>query len=96
MRPSTRNWRASKGGVERTGRSKDLARREAEHARDRELGRYRFQPEYRTDDYATQRGLERLLHDDFLPPLNKIRPISPSNPRMDEYMRAGRAFRGGG
>jgi hypothetical protein len=84
------------GNVVRTGRSKDLARREAEHARDPVLGRYRFQPEYRTNDYATQRGLEQLLHDDWLPPLNKIRPISPRNPRIDEYMETGRSFRGGG
>lgn len=84
------------GNIVRTGRSNDLARREAEHARDPALGRYRFQPEYRSDDYATQRGLEQLLHDDFLPPLNKIRPISPKNPRFDEYMGAGRAFKDGG
>ena len=47
----------------------------------------RFQPEYRTDDYATQRGLEQLLHAEFLPPLNKIRPIRPAN-RRDRCLHA--------
>jgi hypothetical protein len=46
------------GDVVRTGRTNNLARRAGEHARDPELGQYRFQAEYRTDDYATQRGLE--------------------------------------
>jgi hypothetical protein len=34
-------------------------------------------------------------HDEFLPPLNKIRPISPSNRKINEYLRAGPAFRDG-
>jgi RHS repeat-associated protein len=83
------------GTVFRTGRTNSLARRAGEHARDPELGQYRFQVEYRTDDYATQRGLEQLLHDELMPPLNKIRPVNPRNPRSDDYMRAGRVFRGG-
>lgn len=83
------------GNVVRTGRTKDLARRRGEHARDPELGQYRFRPEYRTDDYTTQRGLEQLLHDEWLPPLNRIRPISPRNRRIDEYLRAGQEFGGG-
>jgi hypothetical protein len=89
------NLRDEAAEVVRTGRTNNLARRAGEHARDPELGQYRFQVEYRTDDYATQRGLEQLLDEDFLPPLNKIKPISESNPRRAEHMRAGRAFRDG-
>lgn len=84
------------GGVARTGRSNDLARRRGEHARDPELGRYEFRPEFRTDDYRAQRGLEQLLHDQFVPPLNKINPVSPRNPRRGGYIRSAEDFLGGG
>jgi len=77
------------GSVVRTGRTKELARRRGEHARDPELGQYRFRSEYRTDDYTTQRGLEQLLHDEWMPPLNGIRPISPRNRRIDELPAGG-------
>jgi len=83
------------GEVVRTGRTNDLVRRAGEHGRDPKLDQYRFQIEYRTDDYAAQRGLEQLLHDEFLPPLNKINPIAARNSRRAEYMRAGRGFRNG-
>jgi hypothetical protein len=81
------------GSIVRTGRTKDLRRRRGEHGRDPLLSEYRFQVEYRTDDYATQRGLEQLMHDEFVPALNKIRPISKSNPRIDDYLLAGQRFR---
>lgn len=84
------------GNVMRTGRSKDLARRRGEHARDSDLSRYEFRPEFRTDDYGTQRGLEQLLHEQLIPPLNKINPISPRNPRRGGYIRSAEDFLGGG
>ena len=51
------------GNVVRTGRTKDLAAREAAHARDPKLRDYQFNAEYRTDVYAEQRGLEQNLYD---------------------------------
>jgi YD repeat-containing protein len=80
------------GAVVRTGRSNNLARREAEHARDERLSAYAFEEVYRTDDYATQRGLEQVVHDRYQPPLNHIRPISPNNARRDVYMRAAERY----
>jgi len=78
------------GDVVRTGRTKDLVRREAEHARDPVLKDYDFQVDRYTDDYAQQRGREKIIHDLYGPPLNKIRPIRPNNPRLDEYVEAAR------
>jgi RHS repeat-associated protein len=72
----------------RTGRTKNLARRQAEHGRDPILGKYRFVPVYRTDDYNEQRGLEFKLDEMYNPPLNYIRPISSSNPNRDLYIDA--------
>jgi hypothetical protein len=78
--------------VMRTGRTNDLLRRQAEHARDPRLKGYDFEATYRTDDYAQQRGLEQLLHDAHKPPLNKINPISPKNPNRQKYIDAGDYF----
>ena len=78
--------------VMRTGRTWDLVRRESELARDSLLKNYDFEPVYRTDVYEQQRGLEQLLHDTYNPPLNKIRPISPANPRLPDYLDAARRF----
>jgi hypothetical protein len=33
-----------------------------------------------------------MLHDQYKPPLNAINPISPLNPRLQEYMDAARSF----
>jgi len=82
------------GAVMRTGRTNDLARRELEHARDPKLEDLRFQEAHRTDVRSEQRGLEQMLHDQHNPPLNAINPISPSNPRLQEYMDAARNFLG--
>jgi hypothetical protein len=80
------------GQVLRTGRIGDLVRRAAEHGRDPALRGLTFDPVYRTDVYAEQRGLEQLLHETHQPPLNRIRPISPGNPRFQEYLDAARRF----
>jgi hypothetical protein len=47
---------------------------------------------HRTDDYATQRGLEQMIHQQYNPFLNKINPISPRNPNFDFYMQRARDF----
>lgn len=52
------------GNVVRTGRSSNLAAREAVHF-NAALGHFEFQVEYRTDVYAEQRGLEQMLYDQF-------------------------------
>jgi RHS repeat-associated protein len=72
------------GEVVRTGRSNNLVRRRTEHARDIQFQNYRFDEVWRTDDYAQQRGLEKILHERYNPPLNKIRPISTQNRRINE------------
>ena len=51
---------------------------------------------HRTDMRAEQRGLEQMLHDQYSPPLNAIRPISPGNPKLNDYMDAARRFLGVG
>jgi RHS repeat-associated protein len=85
---------AETGTVTRTGRTNDLARRAAEHARDPALEDFEFEVVHRTDNYAEQRGLEQYLHNLHDPPLNKVRPISPLNPNGPGYMRAAQRFLG--
>lgn len=80
--------------VMRTGRTRDLARRQREHGRDPALRDLTFEPVHRTDVYAEQRGLEQLLHDTYNPPLNYIRPISLLNPMRNYYLNAARRFLG--
>jgi hypothetical protein len=78
--------------VVRSGRTKDLHRRELEHKRDPELSEYEFRNIHYTDDYATQRGLEQKVHDEFLPQLDKINPINPRNPNLPKYNQAAEDF----
>ncbi len=74
--------------VMRTGRTNDLERRRQEHGRDPELRPFNFEVDRRTDDYAQQRGREQVVHNQYDPPLNRIQPISPRNPRRQEYLDA--------
>jgi len=53
---------------------------------------YKFEPIYRTDVYSEQRGLEQLLHEQYGPPLNKINPISPTNPNRQLYLDAAEQY----
>lgn len=86
------------GNVLRTGRSNDLGTRRNQLARDPIFGEYEFHPEYLTDDYNEQRGLEQHLYD--LHPealaknggLNRIRGIRFNNPRISSYLSAARGF----
>lgn len=50
------------GQVMRTGPTGDLALRRMQHALDPTLKDFEFEPVYRTDNYAEQRGLEQELH----------------------------------
>jgi len=79
--------------IMRSGRSNDLERRRREHARSTLLGNLNFVPMDRTDNYEEQRGLEQMLHDLYDPSLNRVRPISPSNPSYDTYMNAAYNYR---
>ena len=72
----------------RTGRSKNLENRAADHARSPETKDLPFEVDRRTDVYAQQRGREQVIHDRYKPPLNKINPIDPKNPRRIEYLIA--------
>lgn len=72
------------GKVIKTGRTNNLGRRQAEHARDhRETS---FEADKRKDDYAAQRGCEQDLHDAHPTAhaenggLDRINGISPTNP----------------
>lgn len=77
----------------RTGRTNDLARRQAEHARDPSLEQYRFDEVHRTDVYAEQRGLEAELYKQHPNlELNKIRPISPQNHKLPQYEQAAQDY----
>jgi len=78
------------GQVMRTGRTGDLVRREAEHARDAVLGDFKCEAVHRTDVYSQQRGLEQLLHETYNPALDKINRISPTNPNRQTYLDAAR------
>jgi hypothetical protein len=53
---------------------------------------YTFEVAHRTDSYEAQRGLEQMLHDLHKPPLDYIKPISPTNPRRNIYLEAARIF----
>ncbi len=92
IRGGTYVLRDADGVVVRSGRTRNLDRRQAEHARDPTLSQYDFDPVHRTDSYAEQRGLEQVLHDQYSPPLNRIRPIDPANPRRQEYESAAERF----
>jgi RHS repeat-associated protein len=82
--------RDASGTVMRTGRSNNLARRAAEHARDPQLRDLVFEVDKRTDNYAAQRGREQIIHDLHQPPLNRVRPVSPKNQRLETYLKEGR------
>jgi RHS repeat-associated protein len=80
------------GDVMRTGRSKNLRDRRSAHGRAPETRDYEFRVEHRTDDYATQRGLEDMLNTTYNAPLDKIRAIALDNKRRDEYLAAADEF----
>jgi len=80
------------GDIMRTGRTGNLEQRMAQHQRNPLFKDFGFEPVWRTDDYATQRGLEQMLYTKAKAPYDKIKPISPNNVNIEEYMRAGKNF----
>jgi RHS repeat-associated protein len=76
------------GQVMYVGRSSNLGARKSDWANDPEKGDLQFNVFRRTDSYPAQRGLEQKLYDQYNPPLNRIRPISPTNPNLQNYIRA--------
>ena len=80
------------GETQYVGRTENLAQRQIQHRTDPIKQKLRFEVDWRTDDYAVQRGREQMLYEQYRPPLNRIRPISPRNPRRQEYLDAARRF----
>jgi hypothetical protein len=84
--------------VVRTGKARDLADRELDHARDPVLGQFRFQVEYRTSDANTRAGLEQILYERYPEAqlanggFNERAPIGETNPMYDIYMQAAQAY----
>jgi hypothetical protein len=78
------------------GRTNDLARRQAEWARDPIKGKLDFDPVYKTNNKAARRGLEQSVYEKALeenPNLqNRIRPIDPNNNKFEKYMNAAQRF----
>lgn len=91
----TYKLRDANGNVARTGSTRDLGRREAELARHPDTKDLDFEIDRRTNNYAAQRGREQIIYDQHPEAqlgnggLNRIRPISPLNDRIDEYLAAG-------
>jgi len=78
------------GQVRRTGRTNDLERRQAEHARDPETGDLKFDVDKKTDSYPAQRGREQRIYDEHPEAdMNRRRPIDPNNPNREHYLEEG-------
>jgi hypothetical protein len=73
------------GEVEYVGRSNNLERRAGEHARDPQKSGLEFNVDKRTDSLDAQKGREQQLYDQHSPPLNKVRPVSATNPNAQKY-----------
>ena len=80
------------GQVVRVGHTKNLISRRGNYGRDPNFFDLDFNIEHEIDDYATRRGLEQMLYDDFHPPLNINRPIAVKNPNFERYMQAAKRF----
>ena len=84
----------SNGKVRRTGMTNNLKRREGEHRRGKETGDLEFVIDTKSDDPIARRGREQILYDDNpKADLNRRRPISPKNPKLEEYLKAGRELK---
>lgn len=80
------------GEVMRTGRSNNLARRAAQHARDPNLKKYKFDIVFKSDVKAEQRGLEQVAHQVYSPPLDRINAVAANNRNIDAYVVAAQDF----
>ena len=81
--------------VVRTGRTKDLIRREMEHANHPVLKKYEFETKHKTDNYAEQRGLEYKVSKQYESTAskangghNKINAINENNSNKPIYIQA--------
>jgi hypothetical protein len=80
--------------VVRTGRTKDLKKREAQHANNKDTKGLTFDEKYRTDDYNEQRGLEQIEYNNNPQAKssnggkNRIKPIRDNNPNKKTYENA--------
>ncbi len=71
------------------GRSVDVERRLAQWARDDEKDVLEPRVELWSDDYGVLRGGEQIIFEENGgPPLNVVRPIGPTNPKISEYKSA--------
>ncbi|OGP72778.1 MAG: hypothetical protein A2V86_08725 [Deltaproteobacteria bacterium RBG_16_49_23] len=79
------------GDVKRTGQTKDLDRREKEHARNPKTKDLDFEVDRRSDDREARLGREQKIHDEHrgTSDLNKRNPISPNNPNRERYIKKG-------
>jgi RHS repeat-associated protein len=90
----TYTLRDGDGNVVYCGQSCDLERRRKEHRRDPVKGKYSFKVEDDVDDYATRRGREQQLYDQYgRPVLNKKKPISDKNKNRPKYINAANQFK---
>jgi hypothetical protein len=80
------------GLVVRVGRTSDLARRAGEYGRDPNYFDLDFMPEFETNNYSAQRGLEQMLYDEYNPPMNVNRPISLRNSNITNYINVAYHF----
>lgn len=80
------------GQVVRVGRTKDLFSRQGQYYRDPNYFDLEFVREYLVNDYATQRGLEQMMYDQYQPPLNIYRPIGITNPNIMNYINSALVF----
>jgi len=85
------------GNVRRTGMTKDLARRKAEH--NRTYPNLEFETVFETNDRFEQRGLEQMLHDQYSPTahkdyggFNREQAIRANHPDYDVYMDAAQNY----
>lgn len=74
--------------VMRSGRTNDFVRRQHEHKRHPETHSLNFQTLYETDVRNEQRGLEKIVDEQYKPPLNRIKPVSDRNPKRAIYPTA--------
>lgn len=80
------------GQVMRTGRTNDLKRRQGEHKLHPETKDYRMEIDKVTDSPVERRGREQIIHDIHQAPLDKINPISPKNPKRQQYLDVAKRF----
>ena len=83
------------GEVRRTGMTNNLERRRGEHRRGKETEGLDFVIDTKSDDPVARRGREQLLYNKHrdTADLNRRRPISPKNPRLEEYLEEGRKLK---